>query len=160
MEDTMKNSILVLAFISIFFSCAKEKDITGKDYIVTATARIWSTSKLKAINIDSVRFEFFATSSYSVPFATLYTGIDGTCQIVLKGDTEYWMRCTSPQYKNSEGSIYTYIPGASSFHSTFENNNKKHTYVPADFTVTFIKGEVINNGIGSTSMIYIDPINY
>lgn len=153
----MKNLILVLAFISIFFSCAKEKDITGKDYTLTASARIWSTSKLQAANMDSSKFEFFTTSSYSIPFATAYTDSEGNCQVTLKGDTDYWMRCTSPWYKNTSGKVYTYIQCASHFHSTHEQNDKKHTYIPADFTVTFIEGQT--NGVnGSTINIYPDPI--
>lgn len=155
----MRNLIIVLAFISILFSCTKEKDITGTNYVVTATTKIWSTSKLQSVNIDSTKFEFFTTSSYGVPFATVYTGSDGTCQIILKGDTEYWMKCTSPNYKNSAGKIYSYNPIYGNFHSTHEKNNKRHTYISADFTNTFIEGQIQGYG-GSTINIYDDPINF
>lgn len=155
---TMKN-FLYIALALILFSCAKEKDITGKDYTLTATSSIWSTSKLKSANSDSTKFEFFTTSSYGTPFATTYTGSDGKCQVTLKGNTDYWMRCTSPMYKNSSGNVYTYIQCASSFHSTVEQNDKKHTYIPADFTVIFIEGQT-NRGVSSTIGTYNDPINF
>lgn len=139
-------------------SCSKEQDITNKDYTLTASARIWSTSKLQAAAIDSVKFEFFTKSNYQNAFAIRYTK-NGDCQVVLKGNTEYWMRCTSPKYKNSHGVVYEYKQCVSNFMSTHEQNDKKHIYIPADFTVTFIEGQV-QQGASSTTHIYNDPINF
>lgn len=164
----MKKLILLFSISIAFLSCKKEKDITGQDVIVTVTSNLWSTSELRAVNLDSTRFQFYNKGSdnlpESSPFETLYTGPDGTCKVTLKGDTEYYVSCLSASYKSSGGSIHCYInpltdEDMSSFHSTHEKNNKKNSYVPGDFTVTFISSQA-KSGSGGTSVAINDPFNF
>lgn len=156
----MKN-IIYLSIALFLFSCKKEKDITGQDFIVTASAKIWSKDKQEFAPSDSAKFIFYESQTDSIPYKILYTGLDGSCQITLKGDRDYYFTCITPHYKNSSGLDYSYTPKTSVAHSTKEKNDKKHTYIPGDFYISFIQDQIEKtNPQSSTNLIHDDPINF
>lgn len=148
----MRKLIILLSITLLLLSCKKEDNTKEKDYEVTISSRI---SKDKYYEADSSKFEFYKSSSDSIPFFVAYSGIDGKVKVTLKGDTEYWAKCITASFKSStKKNTYHYFKSYP-FHSTRENAGTK----PNDHQVIFNFGkDWQTDGKGSTVNVYVDPV--
>lgn len=151
---------IIVIFIALL-SCQKEKDVTGEDFTVTSSVAIWNASSMERnYTADSTEVKFYESYSDSIPFSIQYTGPDGKCSVILKGDKDYYFRAKSASYKNSTGQVYHY-ENAGAFHSTHEQRPGKFT--AGDFEILFLylnTATHVQKIKGSTNNIYRDPTNY
>ena len=148
----MKNLLVLLAIV-VFMSCKKSQDPIP-NYTINASSIIWqNNTSVNFTKIDSCRFDIYNNIHDMFLIKSVYTNYSGLCNIILKGDQEYYFVCYSPSYKNASNTLYHYEYSG----KITSNNNLIATFIYA--SGSYSNGSSLINSYGSTNIIYVDPLN-